>query len=73
MTAHQKIICDGCGADLSDHGPTALRYRLTLAAEFILTKASCYGPPPIDEPLHFCSIRCIDQWLTKGGPRTEIR
>jgi hypothetical protein len=68
MTAYQKITCDGCGADLSDRGPTALRYRLTLSAEYILTDDSTYSPPPIDDQFHFCAMKCLDQWCTKGGP-----
>ncbi len=69
MTSHEKITCDGCSADLSDKGPTRLRHRLVLATEFILvTNVSGYDPPPIDGRLHFCSIKCLDQWLTTGGP-----
>ena len=68
MTTYEKITCDGCGADLSDKGPTALGYRLVLAAEYILTDKFSHGPPPIAGRFHFCDIKCLDQWCTRGGP-----
>jgi hypothetical protein len=65
MTAHQRIICDGCDADLSDYGPASPRFRLVLSTEYVLTKDSSYSPPPFEKPFHFCSLRCLDEWCTK--------
>lgn len=66
MSAIHKITCDGCGNDLTstDYVPG---FRLTLRSECLPftghTMACAMVYPPIKEPVHFCTIKCLRLWL----------
>lgn len=65
----EKVICDGCGADLTTRS-NSVDYRLVLASE----GKPGYGPgaytdmmiyPAIDRAHHFCDLRCLDHWRSR--------
>jgi ribosomal protein L24E len=63
----RKYSCDTCGKDISD-GSGAM-HRLVLSEDHIWREAVSAIPPRLlDRELHFCSIKCLDQWIISRGP-----
>lgn len=64
------VICDHCGADLSDAGPMP-SYRIALASEAIPNSGPAMFDvavgPQIPEPMHFCKMACLTGWITAGA------
>lgn len=61
-----KIICDGCGRDITYTG-NSIDWRLALRNEEIPsysgTVTDMYIPPQIDKDVYFCGIECLKKWL----------
>lgn len=64
----ETVLCNTCGADIAYTGATP-RYRLVLTAE-ALAHTTNYIPavfvtPPIDGPLYFCNLGCLQTWTRR--------
>ena len=60
---------NGSLTDLSPGVPHGHQYCLSLRADYILPPQGLrdFDKPPFDREFHFCSVRGIDQWCTKGS------
>lgn len=56
-----KVVCDGCGADLTEEGRLELRPESRLRVNLNVSSK----PPPLDRIYHFCDLNCIDSWRTE--------
>lgn len=60
------IICDACGADLTQTG-NCVDYRLHLAVQGIPNTSGfatlMHIDPPMDGNKDFCGTRCLTKWL----------
>ena len=62
----RTYTCDGCGKDISDGSDSTT--RLVLSEDHIWREAVSAIPPRLlDRELHFCSIKCLDQWIISRG------
>lgn len=68
-----KVSCNQCGNDLT-HTGNCIDYRIALCNERIPSKGSAavtdmHISPPIEHPMHFCSIRClcgtVEKWINQ--------
>jgi hypothetical protein len=69
MTVRATFTCDACKKDLT-FTSNAREYRLALMAQPMLAmpgnapeRASAKASP-LEEPLHFCDVKCLKSWAT---------
>ena len=70
MMQTNQITCDNCHGDLSN-GSTRSSERLVLRAEQVWTEPLELKKFSINEPRHFCNLRCLDTWLMTEVVRAD--
>ena len=76
MTVFQKVICDGCAADIT-YTTNSVGWRLALINECkpthpnarIVTDMILY--PATEHDCHFCGLGCLQAWLAGRTVRRE--
>lgn len=76
MSAEAKVICDGCGRDITTTG-NSLDYRLRLTSEsktpWFVAQGQTMGAvtdlmiyPAIQGDKHFCDLGCLGSWMEQA-------
>ena len=67
MITH-KVTCDSCERDITTSS-NSVDYRIVLMSEGIPSTGGAvtdmWIEPQFRQPLHFCGINCLKQWLDK--------
>ena len=83
MPSEVKIICDGCGADLTYTGNSVDYYLILYYASKIpryMKNGETGGAvtdmmiqPPIKKAAYFCGLGCLDKWRAAVYPLSTYR
>jgi hypothetical protein len=71
MSKEVKVICDGCGKDITSTGGIP-DFRLHLESQKLPHSSNIIAAvlvyPDIEEDCYFCNLQCLERWLTKRAP-----